>query len=146
MKFPVESIFKFTSGHLFRMLWFFLCYRSCVIIKTPSKYDFKWNMFRSFSPRLWIAVGFTMTVLSVCIASMNLLALRHGIRDDGLYSCIQAMLIVFAAFCQTGTEICRCFQYRLIPKVTLHVTFNLRFLSCCMIMLWILVCNRKKMQ
>jgi hypothetical protein len=81
----------------------FRCYRSYVIIRTPSKYDFKWNMFRSFSPRLWVAIGFTMALLSVCIASMNLLALRHGIRDVGDCSYTKAVLIVFGAFCQTGT-------------------------------------------
>jgi hypothetical protein len=81
----------------------FFSYRSYVIIKTPSTYDFKWNMFRSFSPRLWVAIGITMALLAISLASIDLLHRRHGLRDDGDYSLTRATLIVFGAFCQEGT-------------------------------------------
>jgi hypothetical protein len=79
-------------------------YRFQTIIMTPSTYDFKWNMFRSFSPRLWVAIGFTMALFSVSLALINLLNLRHGRPDDGDYGLVKTTLIVVGAFCQTGTR------------------------------------------
>jgi hypothetical protein len=70
----------------------------------PSTYDFKWNMFRTFSPRVWVAIGITMALFSVSLASINILHLRYGHPNDGDYSLVKATLIVVGAFCQTGTR------------------------------------------
>jgi hypothetical protein len=96
-----------------------------VIIKTPSTYDFKWNIFRSFSPRLWVAVGVTMALLSVSLASVDLFHCRHGLRDDGDYSLTKAMLIVVGAFCQKGT-----ITRRLLAICLRLITFSSRKSFC----------------
>jgi len=73
-----------------------------VIIKTPSTYDFKWNKFCSFSLRLWIAVCFTMVLLSISLALINSLSHWYGLPDDGDYTHTKAVFVVIGAFCQKG--------------------------------------------
>jgi hypothetical protein len=80
----------------------FVHYRAHVIIKTPQKYDLKWNMFQSFSPKLWIVVGFTMALLSISLASIHFVNQQHGLQDGGDYTLTTFMFIVFGAYCQKG--------------------------------------------
>jgi len=77
-------------------------YRAYVIIKTPQTYDLKWNMFRSFSQKLWIVVGFTMALLSVSLASIEFMIRQHGLQDGADYSLTTFIFIIIGAYCQKG--------------------------------------------
>ena len=77
-------------------------YRSYLIIKKPSTYDLKWNMFQSFSPKLWVVVGFTMALVSVSLASINFITRQYGLQDGADYAPTGFIFIVFGAYCQKG--------------------------------------------
>ena len=85
----------------------FVHYRSHVIIKTPQTYDLKWNTFRSFSPKVWIAVGFTVVLLSVSLAAIEFMTRQHGLQDVGDYTLTTFIFIVFSAYCQKGNIVKR---------------------------------------
>jgi hypothetical protein len=59
-------------------------------------------MFQSFSPRLWIVVGFTVALLSVSLAYINFTIRRHGLQDSEDYSLTKTVFIVIGAYCQKG--------------------------------------------
>ena len=69
---------------------------------TPQTYDLKWNMFRSFSPTLWIVIGVTMALLSVSLAATEFMTRKHGLQDGGDYSLKTFIFIIFDAYCQKG--------------------------------------------
>jgi uncharacterized membrane protein len=59
-------------------------------------------MFRLFTPKLWIVVGFTMALLSVSLASIEFMVRQHGLQDGGDYTLTTFIFIIFAAYCQKG--------------------------------------------
>ena len=77
-------------------------YRFYVIIKTPQTYDLKWNMFRSFSPTLWIVVGVIMVLLSVSLAALEFMTRKHGLQDGGDNTLKTFIFFIFDAYCQKG--------------------------------------------
>jgi hypothetical protein len=59
-------------------------------------------MFQSFSPKLWIVVGFTMALLSVSLASIEFMIRQHGLQDGGHNTLSTFIFFVFSAYCQKG--------------------------------------------
>jgi multisubunit Na+/H+ antiporter MnhB subunit len=59
-------------------------------------------MFQSFSPGLWIVVGFTVALLAVSLASISFMIRRHGLHGGADYSLTNCIFIVVGAYCQKG--------------------------------------------
>jgi hypothetical protein len=81
-----------------------MLYRSYVIIKTPNAYALQWDMFQSFTLKIWIVVGFTMALLSVSLASINFMIQQHGLQEGGDYTLTKFIFTVFGAYCQKGNR------------------------------------------
>ena len=100
-------------------------FRMIIIIRKPNLHDLKWNVFLlPFSWRLWIAVGVTMFILTVCLTTIQHMRLycQHVKKED--LSIVTSAMLITAIFLQKGRGVffksCICLSWT-VHKILLEL-------------------------
>ncbi|PSN41923.1 hypothetical protein C0J52_06811, partial [Blattella germanica] len=96
-----------TEPDLYADIWSILerelNFTTYLVIKKPSTYELKWNIFlMPFTQKLWAVILLVMLCLAVSYKAIGFLEIYFGIYHGQQISILGAFLTMVSAFCQQG--------------------------------------------